>query len=87
MHEGVRKAVFQKYRVAGGGYKKNTRCPNCGSTDRARLMYLFFNFRTDALQKKPEILHISPNKLVGKMLYENKNVKYTCGALYPEQFA
>jgi SAM-dependent methyltransferase len=86
MHEGVRKEVFKKNLVAGGGYKKNVRCPHCLSTNRSRLLYLFFDLRTDILRKETEVLHISPNPQVGRLLFGNKNIKYVCGALDPEHF-
>jgi predicted SAM-dependent methyltransferase len=86
MHEGVRKKVFKINLVAGGGYKKNVRCPHCLSTDRSRLLYLFFNLRTNVLKKETEVLHICPNPQVGRLLFGNKNIKYVCGALEPEHF-
>jgi SAM-dependent methyltransferase len=86
MHEGVKKTIFRKYRIAGGGYKKNVKCPNCGSTDRGRLLYLFFTLRTDIFRRKTRVLHIAPNRNIAKVLYENKNIDYVCGALQPDEF-
>jgi SAM-dependent methyltransferase len=86
MHEGVRKKVFKKYRVAGGGYKPNVKCPQCGSTDRGRLLYLFFSLRTDVFKRKTRILHISPNFNIARLLVAEKNIDYVCGALFPENF-
>jgi SAM-dependent methyltransferase len=87
LHEGVKADVFKKYKVAGGGYKKNTRCPYCGSVDRARLLALFFKLRTDAFQNKTEILHISPNTDIADYLNQNPTVNQVVGALYPQAFS
>ncbi len=87
LHEGVKADVFKRYKVAGGGYKTNTRCPNCGSVDRARLLALFFELRTDAFRKKTDILHISPNKSIANFLIANPTVNHVVGALEPDQFA
>ena len=87
MHEGVKSPVFKKYTVAGGGYKKNVKCPNCQSTDRTRLLYLFFKLRTDIYLKKTRLLHISPNILLARELKSIPTVTYTCGALTPESFS
>ena len=87
MHQGVKSVVFKKYQVAGGGYKKNARCPHCSSSDRSRLLFLFFNLRTDVFRRHTKILHISPNYHVGNLLSSNNHVDYTCGALEPEYFA
>jgi SAM-dependent methyltransferase len=87
LHAGVKAEVFKKYKVAGGGYKKNTKCPNCGSTDRGRLLALFFKLRTEAFKKPTSILHISPNKSLSVFLCEHATVKHVVGALEPEKFS
>ena len=61
LHEGVKAAVFKRYRVAGGGYKLNVQCPHCGSVDRSRLLNLFFKLRTEIYKRKTALLHVSPN--------------------------
>ena len=38
------------------------------------------------LKKKTDVLHISPNPQVGKLLHENKNINYVCGAVTPDVF-
>ncbi len=87
IHEGVKANVFKKYKVAGGGYKLNTRCPNCGSVDRARLLALFFKTRTAVFQQKTSILHVSPNKSIAKFLLDSTTINQTIGSIEPEQFS
>lgn len=86
LHEGVKAKVFKKYKIAGGGYKLNTRCPNCGSVDRARLLALFFKNRTEVFNKNTEILHVSPNKSVARYLNEGATIKQVVGTIEPDQF-
>ena len=86
MHEGVKADVFKKYSVSGGGYKLNVKCPHCQSTDRSRLLHLFFHLRTEVLHKKTRILHISPNEEVARMLCESETVEHVCGAIEPARF-
>ena len=86
MHEGVKAEVFKKHRVAGGGYKKNVKCPNCLSVDRSRLLYLFFELRTKVFLQPTKILHISPNFEIARFLSQHKTVDQTVGALEPEHF-
>ena len=87
IHEGVKAEVFKKYKIAGGGFKTNTRCPNCGSVDRARLLALFFKLRTEAFKKKTDILHVSPNKSIAKFLGDNSTVSQVVGSIEPERYS
>ena len=86
LHQGVRAAVFKKHRVSGAGYKKNVRCPNCGSNQRTRLLRLFFEFRTDLYEREVRILHISPKRPIARELRSHTNIEHVCGALFPERF-
>lgn len=86
IHEGVKEKIFKKYTVAGGGYKTNTRCPNCGSVDRARLLALFFELRTKAFKQKTDILHISPNKSIAHYLNQYNTVNQVVGSIDLNEF-
>jgi SAM-dependent methyltransferase len=86
MHEGVKSIVYKKHQIAGAGYKKNVRCPNCLSADRQRLLFLFFALRVDVSQKKIKLLHIAPNRLVSKMLRDHESIEYICGSLNADDF-
>lgn len=86
LHEGVKSPVFKKYRVAGGGYKLNVQCPHCYSVDRSRLLYLFFQLRTDVYKKKTSILHISPNKEIANVL-KGDTITQTVGSIEPEMYS
>jgi len=86
LHEGVKAEVFKKYRVAGGGYKLNVQCPHCGSVDRSRLLYLFFELRTEIYKKKTMLLHISPNREIARAIGSNPSVEQICGSIEPESY-
>ncbi len=87
LHEGVKAAVFKKYKVAGGGFKWNVQCPNCYSVDRSRLLYLFFKLRTDVFKKKTYLLHISPNKEIANALAAGETVTQLVGTIEPEMYS
>ncbi|MCA6436156.1 MAG: class I SAM-dependent methyltransferase [Bacteroidota bacterium] len=86
MAEGVKSPVFQKYKVAGGGYKENVYCPNCYSVDRSRLLKLFFELRTNVYKQPTNLLHISPNKEIANALIA-PTIKQTVGTIEPEMYA
>ncbi len=87
LHEGVRADVFRAHRVSGGGYKLNTRCPHCGSVDRARLLHLFFHRRTEVFRRPTRLLHVSPNRQVARLLAGSPSVSQVCGSIEPEVYA
>lgn len=84
MHQGVRAELFRRHRIVGAGYKKNVRCPNCRSTHRVRLLFLFFQLRSDIYRKNVRVLHISPKKEIARLLRGHDNIDHVCGALHPE---
>lgn len=86
MQEGVKSPAFLKYKVAGGGYKENVQCPNCFSVDRSRLLYLFFQLRTEVYKQKTSILHISPNKEIAGVL-KGDTITQTVGSIEPEMYS
>ena len=87
VHMGARAEVFYHYQVAGAGYRKNARCPNCGSKQRMRLLHLFFELRTDIYRRPIRLLDISPNKGIARLLRSHDNIDHVCGALHPERFS
>jgi SAM-dependent methyltransferase len=86
IHEGAKYPIFKKYKIAGGGYKLNVKCPNCGSVDRSRLLYLFFQLRTNVFKQPTKILHISPNKEIANVL-TGPTITQIVGSIEPEQYA
>lgn len=87
LHQGVRAEVFKKYRIAGAGFKKNVKCPNCGSNQRVRLLSLFLDLRTDIYSKKVRVLHISPRLQLAHEIRSHGNIDYVCGALFPDRYS
>ena len=87
LHQGVRAEVTKKHRISGAGYMKNVRCPNCGSNQRMRLLYLFFDLRTAIYERDVRILHVVPKKDLARVLLTHDNIDYVCGDLFPERRA
>jgi SAM-dependent methyltransferase len=87
LHQGVRAEVFKKYAISGAGPMKNVRCPHCRSNHRMRLLYLFFELRTDIFERDVRILHIAPKKDLARFLRTHNNIDHICGALFPERWA
>jgi SAM-dependent methyltransferase len=87
LHQGVRAEVFAKHRVSGAGYRKNVRCPNCGSNHRSRLLFLFFKHRTSIFSEHVRVLHVSPRRQLAYVFLRHDNIDFVCGALFPAAYA
>ena len=83
---GMKSPVFARHKMNVGGYRKNARCPNCFSSDRSRLMYLFFQYRTEVYRKPTKMLHISPEVEVGKLFADKPNIEYIAGTIEPDPY-
>jgi SAM-dependent methyltransferase len=81
---GVKSAVFEKYDVVGGGFRKNLICPSCLSSDRERLMYLFVEKTLKEIKQannnaKVSIMHLAPEHQISAWLLKQPGVEYTAG--------
>lgn len=65
----------RKFLKKGNGIKsrKNAICPNCGSLERTRLLYLFLRNETLIFNGNPSILHFAPEEALKKYLISNPN--------------
>ncbi len=61
-----------KYNIIGGGRRK-VNCPNCCSSDRDRLIKLFF----EDLPPSGNILHVAPEKALLRILKNKPNIHLT----------
>lgn len=72
--------VLRDLKVIGAGRRKNALCPNCYSTDRERLVYLYLLHCT-ALFKEDgndlRVLHVAPERNLEKKLREVRLNEYT----------
>ncbi|MFB6453962.1 class I SAM-dependent methyltransferase [Chitinophaga sp. Hz27] len=64
-----------------GGQRRRARCYKCGSSDRERLLYAFFQYERDYLSKnnKKRILHIAPEKNLSREFLSADLDGYICG--------
>lgn len=72
--------------IIGGGYRYAV-CPNCGSTDRERLIYFYLKKETrilDKFSKKINLLHIAPEKNLRKIFTSNERINYFPGDINPK---
>jgi hypothetical protein len=67
----------REFRPAGIARRENARCPVCGGLERHRLLWLYFNERTDLFDdRRKKLLHVSPEYLIGRRLRSHSSIDY-----------
>jgi SAM-dependent methyltransferase len=56
--------------------RPNAKCPVCGSLERHRLVWLYFQKKTNIFTDQVKMLHVSPEPQIGTLLKSLKNVQY-----------
>lgn len=72
---------FRKFLPYGNKGLDNRLCPKCLSLERHRLMWLFFNQKTDLFKKPLKVLHIAPEQAFLKPFKNAENIDYVTADL------
>lgn len=66
---------YRKFLDKGNGIenRKNAICPNCGSLERTRLLFLYLKNNTKIFDGNPSVLHFAPEEALKNKLKDNKN--------------
>lgn len=78
--------VITKYEIIGGGRRMNNVCPRCYSTDRDRLLYLFFTYKSDLLNSKKKVFHVAPSGALKSYLSSLNELEYYTGTKHHDGF-
>jgi len=75
---------FKKFMPYGyGNANKNNRlCPNCLSLERHRLLWLYFQKKTNLFTEKNDVLHMAPEQPFIKRFKKTENINYTTADLF-----
>lgn len=69
--------------IIGIGRRANARCPNCGSNDRARLLFLYMQQSEANSNRELRITDIAPDRHLANAVKRFKHIDYICGSLNP----
>ena len=76
----------REFRPSGIARRENARCPVCGGLERHRLLWLYFNERTDLFDdRRKKLLHVSPEYLIGRRLRSHPSIDYLSSDLESKQ--
>ncbi|MCF6366700.1 MAG: methyltransferase domain-containing protein [Bacteroidales bacterium] len=75
---------FKKFMPYGYGVanKSNRLCPNCLSLERHRLLWLYFQNKTDLFKEEKVVLHMAPEQPFIKRFKKFENLNYTTADLF-----
>lgn len=82
------KSQFNFFQSYGQPQRKNAKCHNCGSLERHRLLWKYFNEELDFFNEntKGSVLHFAPEKFFYDFIDSFGNVEYIPCDLFPEQY-
>jgi|SRR3989338_1581152 len=83
--DGSTEPVWKELQIVGGGHRENAKCLWCHSSDRERLMYYYIKERTDLLLGKKKLLHIAPEKNIGRILQKCLGQNFISGDINPDR--
>lgn len=70
-----------KFDPFGVNLRPNAQCPKCGSLERHRLLWLYFQHRTNLLAGHLKMLHVAPEPVLQKKLSSLSNLDYVSADL------
>jgi SAM-dependent methyltransferase len=73
--------IANEFTTYGLKPRPNAMCPTCGALERHRLMWLFFERRTNLLRQTRRILHIAPEAPIAAKLRTLSGAVYVSGDL------
>ena len=81
-------AEFRSFAPFGYRKRPNAKCPNCGSLERHRLLYLYLSEKTSLFKsdKKQKLLHFAPELMFSERFRKAESITYFPCDLNPEKY-
>jgi len=85
LHEplGLGFPVIKEKQIVGAGHRIAL-CPVCDSSDRIRLLYLFFKLKTNLFRDPLRLLHFAPELSLQQIFEKQQNIQYLTADLHQE---
>jgi SAM-dependent methyltransferase len=80
------KSSFREFVPFGNSKRKNARCPKCESLERDRLLWMYFENKTNLYKAPLKVLHIAPEIVFFNHFKNQKNIDYFPGDIYPHLY-
>lgn len=73
---GISEGIFAVHHIIGGGYRRNCKCPHCGTIDRVRWQYYVLENYTDISRIAGRVLHFAPERVIETYIKRNEQIDY-----------
>lgn len=85
---GSRSRRLAALQAVGIGRRDNACCPECGASDRARLLFLYLRDVAHVIDAPQplRVLHVAPNEALARALQRERSLDITWGSLDPADF-
>lgn len=77
--------TFSKFLPYGVVLRQDARCPECGSLERHRHIFLYLRRETAVFSEPTRLLHIAPEAAFRRHFAASANISYVTGDLFPER--
>jgi SAM-dependent methyltransferase len=76
------KSSFREFAPFGDNRRKNAWCPKCESLERHRLLWMYFENKTNLYKEPLKVLHVAPETVFFHLFKKQKNIEYHPGDIY-----
>ena len=80
------KSKFKQFAPFGNDRRQNAWCPNCESLERHRLLWMYFENKTNLYSDKVRVLHIAPETVFFHKFKKQKNIDYFPVDIFPHLY-
>lgn len=80
------KSTFKEFAPFGDNRRRNAWCPNCQGLERHRLLWMYFENKTNIYKQPLKVLHIAPEDIFFNHFKKQKNIDYHPVDIYPHLY-
>ncbi|MDB5203421.1 MAG: SAM-dependent methyltransferase [Ferruginibacter sp.] len=77
---------YSEFAPFGDSRRKNAWCPKCESLERHRLLWMYFENKTDLYTKPHKMLHVAPETIFMSHFKKQKNIDYHPVDIFPHLY-
>lgn len=80
------KSTFREFAPFGDSRRKNAWCPSCEGLERHRLLWIYFEKKTNIYSRPLKVLHIAPETIFFKQFSKQQNIDYYPVDIFPHLY-